>query len=139
MSQEFDSLVLDLVKGKGFYLHEYMFSFEKFEETLPDKNEFSSSLSGKEISDKEYQHVLRVWNKLVMKTIKYYHDLYLQYDVLLLGNVFEQFGNGCPEKFFLCSIHYLSAPALSWNAMLSMTKVELDLNTNIDMYLFFRY
>ena len=31
----------------------------------------------------------------------------------------------------------MSAPALSWGAMLSMKKVELELTSNEDMYLFF--
>ena len=34
-------------------------------------------------------------------------------------------------------IHYLRAPALSWNALLNMTKVELELISDADIYLFF--
>ena len=37
----------------------------------------------------------------------------------------------------LCPSHYLSAPALSWDAMLNMTKVEIDLISDAHMYLFF--
>ena len=33
--------------------------------------------------------------------------------------------------------HYLSAPALSLNAMLSMTQIELGLISDADMYLFY--
>ena len=33
---------------------------------------------------------------------------------------------------------YLSAPVLSWDAMISMTKIELELILDIDMYLFFK-
>ena len=33
--------------------------------------------------------------------------------------------------------HYLSVPALSWDAMLDMRKVELKLITDTDTYLFF--
>ena len=33
--------------------------------------------------------------------------------------------------------HYLSALALSWDLMLRMTKVELELISDADMYLFF--
>ena len=40
-----------------------MSSFEKFKEKLPDKNDSYNSSSGKGIRDKEYQHVLKVWNK----------------------------------------------------------------------------
>ena len=54
---------------------------------VPGKNEFYSSLSGKGISDKERQHLLKVWNKFEMKTMKDYCDLYLKFDVLLLADV----------------------------------------------------
>ena len=70
MSQEFDSELLDLVKQKGFYPFEYMCNFERFNETLPSRNEFYSSLSGKEISGKEYQNAYKIWNKFEMKVIK---------------------------------------------------------------------
>ena len=33
--------------------------------------------------------------------------------------------------------HYLSAPALSWDAMINMENVELELNPDNDLYLFF--
>ena len=32
---------------------------------------------------------------------------------------------------------YLIAPALSWDAMLNMTKIELELISDPDMYIFF--
>ena len=37
--QEFNSDVLDLVKQKGFYSHEHMYDFEKFNETLTSKKQ----------------------------------------------------------------------------------------------------
>ena len=36
---------------------------EKFKEKLPSNEKFRSWLTGKNISDKEYDHVLNVWNK----------------------------------------------------------------------------
>ena len=62
-SQEFDNNVLDLVKQKGLYPNEYMTDFKKFKEQLPSKEKFYSSLTGKKISNKEYNHALKVWNK----------------------------------------------------------------------------
>ena len=38
----------------------------------------------------------------------------------------------------LCPSHYLSTAALSWDAMLNMTKVECELISDADMYLFFK-
>ena len=57
LSQEFDDKILDLVKQKQFYPYENMSDFEKFKEQLPSKQKFYSSLAGKKISDKEYEHV----------------------------------------------------------------------------------
>ena len=89
-SQEYDNNVLDLVKQKGFYSYEYMNDFETFIEQLPSKEKFYSSLTGKTINDNECEHVVNVWNKFEMKTMKDYHDLYLKFDVLLLADVFEK-------------------------------------------------
>ena len=44
--------------------------FEKFKEQLPSKEKFYSLLTGKEISDKEYEHTLKVWSKFEMKKMK---------------------------------------------------------------------
>ena len=59
-----------------------------------------------------------------MKAKKDYHDLYLKCDVLLLADVFERFRNNSLKNNRLCPSHYLSAPSLSWNAMLKMTKID---------------
>ena len=59
-----------------------MSDFEKFKEELPIKKKFYSSLIGKKINDKEYVHVLKVWDKFEMKTMKDSHNLHLKWDVL---------------------------------------------------------
>ena len=64
LSQEFNCKVLELVKQKRFYPFEYISSSGKFKERLPRKGKFYSSLKGKRISNKEYEHVLKVWNRL---------------------------------------------------------------------------
>ena len=66
--------------------------------------------------------------------MKDYNDLYLKWYVLLLADVFQKFRNNSLKKYGLCPSHYLSAP--SWDAMLKMTKVKLEL-MNPDMYIFF--
>ena len=71
-----------------------------------------------------------------MKTMKDYYDLHLKCDVLLLAGVFQKCKNSSLKHFGLCLSHYSSAPALSWNVMLHMTKLELELISNTDVYLF---
>ena len=68
-----------------------------------------------------------------------YHDLYYQHlktDVLLLADVFEKFIKTCLGYYGLYPYHYFSSPGLSWDAMLKMTGIKLDLISDIDMHLF---
>ena len=65
-----------------------------------------------------------------------YDDLYLKTDVLLLADVFENFINACVDYYGLDPCHYFSSPGLSWDAMLKITEIELDLISDIDMHLF---
>ena len=64
-------------------------------------------------------------------------DLYSKCDVLLLADFFEKFRNNRLNNYGLCPGHYLSATALSWDEILSITKVELKLISDPDMYIFF--
>ena len=72
-----------------------------------------------------------------MKTLKDYHNLYLKCDNLLLADVFEKFRNNSLKNYRLCPSHYLSAPGLNWDAMLKMTKIQLELITDPDMCIIF--
>ena len=69
-----------------------------------------------------------------MKTIGDYRDLYLKTDVLLLADVYEKFINMCLEYYELDPCHYFSSTRLSWDVMLRMTELELELISDIDMY-----
>ena len=115
-----------------------MSDFENFKEELPSKEKFYSLLTRKKVNDKEYEHILKVWNRFEMKTMKGCHDLYLKCDVLLLANVFEKLRNNSLKNYGLLPTHYLSAPAFSWDVMLNMTKIKLELISDPDMYIFFK-
>ena len=49
----------------------------------------------------------------------------------------KKFTNNSLNNYGLCPSHYLSAPALSWDVILNITKVELELISNPDMFMFF--
>ena len=126
-----------LMKQKGVYPYDYMNSFEKFNETkLPSQNDFFSQMNNQHITDEEYNHAQTVWDTFELKTMGEYHDLYLQSDVLLLADVFENFRKTCLEYYRLDPCHYFTSPGLSWDAMLKMTEVNLELITDVDMYQF---
>ena len=135
-SQKFKGKKLDLMARKGVYPYDYMDSFDKFNEKLPTKEEFYSVLNNQHISDEDYKHAQNVWNTFSLKNMGEYHDLYLKSDVLLLADVFENFRKTCLEYYKLDPCHYFTSPGLSWDAMLKMTNIKLELMTDIDMFQF---
>ena len=124
-----------LLLQKGVYPYEYMDDWEKFNETLLEKEDFYSHLNMEDITDADYAHSKRVCKDFEIKNLGEYHDLYVQSNTLLLADVFENFRNMCLEIYELDPAKFLSAPGLAWQAALKKTKVKLDLLTDIDMLL----
>ena len=136
-NKRFQKEKLNLMTRKGIYPYDYMDSFEKFNKTeLPTKEEFYSILNNEHISDEDYCHAKKVWNTFQLQTMGEYHNLYLQSDILLLADVFENFRKTCLQYYKLDPCHYFTIPGLSWDAMLKMTNIQLELMTDIDMFQF---
>ena len=133
-SEAFSGEKLDLMKAKGVYPYDYMDSFQKFSQTqLPKRDDFYSLLTDEEISVSEYAHAQKVWETFGIENIGQYHDLYLKSDVLLLADIFENFREQYLHTYGLDPAHYVSLPSSSWDAMLKMTGVRLDLLSDVDM------
>ena len=126
-----------LMTRKGIYPYDYMDSFEKFNKTeLPTKEEFYSILNNEHITNEDYSHAQNVWTTFQLQTMGEYHNLYLKSDILLLADVFENFRKTCLQYYKLDPCHYFTSPGLSWDAMLKMTNIQLELMTDIDMFQF---
>ena len=74
-------------------------------------------------------------NILKFKKFKDYHNLYLKKDVILLADIFGKFIPICLKYHDLDRTYYFNAPGLSFDAMLKMTKAELDKIDDPDMHL----
>ena len=138
-SQEFcsDVEVTELMTRKGVYPYSFMDGYDKFDIdpfTLT-KSDFRNDLTGEDISDCDYEFYKDICGKFNLKTLGEYHDLYLKSDVLLLSDVFENFRETCYQYYKLDPAHYYSAPGLAWNGCLKMTGIELELISDVDMYL----
>ena len=136
-SEKFQKEKFNLMTRKGIYPYDYMDSFDKFNKTeLPTKEEFYSQLSDEHISDEDYTHAKKVWNTFKLQTMGEYHNLYLKSNILLLADVFENFRKTCLQYYKLDPCHYFTSPGLSWDAMLKMTNIKLELMTDINMFQF---
>ena len=135
--QEFKKEQFNLMKQKGIYPYDHMDSFDRFNETkLPVQQDFYSILNNEHIPDEQCKHAQNVWDTFNLKTMGDYHDLYLKSDILLLADVFENFRKTCLQYYKLDPCHYFTSPGLSWDAMLKMTNIKLELMTDIDMFQF---
>ena len=116
-----------------------MDSFERFNESsLPPKEAFYSTLKMEKVKDEDYEHAKRVWERFGMETMGQYHDAYLVMDTLLLADVFESYRTTAFQKYGLDPAHYFTTPGFAWDALLKMTRKELELElfTDYDMHLF---
>ncbi|XP_076301457.1 uncharacterized protein LOC143219338 [Lasioglossum baleicum] len=137
---QFDHLNVDdfnLLTRKGVFPYDYLASYDKLNDTcLPSREAFYNQLCDRGISDADYVHASTVWSRFAIKTLGQYSDLYLKLDVLLLADVFENFRDDCLENYKLDPAHYYTLPGFAWDVMLKMTKIELELFTDVDMLLF---
>ncbi|XP_076291051.1 uncharacterized protein LOC143214199 [Lasioglossum baleicum] len=87
-------------------------SYDKLNDTcLPPREAFYNRLNGSEISNIDYIHANTVWSRFTIQTLGEYSDLYLQLDVLLLADVFENFRDDCLENYKLNPAHYYTLPS----------------------------
>ena len=124
-----------LITRKGVFCYDYWDGPDKASESsLPPPEAFYSRLKEEGITDEEYRHAQRVWTEFQLQTLGDYHDLYLKTDTLVLADVFETFRSTCLQQYRLDACHYFSSPGLSWDAMLKMTNVKLELMTDRSMH-----
>lgn len=127
-----------LLTRKGVFPYEHVQSWENLNETsLPGIEAFRSRLTDSDISAEDYERAQTVWREFGITTLGEYSDLYLKTDVLLLADVFEAFRDVCRKNYRLDPAHYMTAPSLSWDAMLKNTGVVLDMIDDVDMLMFF--
>lgn len=126
-----------LIKKKGIFPYDYVDSIQKLHSNkLPEKKHFFSKLTNSHISDDEYNHAQKIWKLFGIRIMKEYAELYLKTDVLLLADVFENFRSSCMDIYGLDAAHYYTAPSLSWDSMLRITRIRIELITDVDMLLF---
>ena len=142
---EFGINKLKSLKRKDAYPYEWVDSYEKFKHpSLPGKKYFYSSIDdGKRgkgngnISNEQYQHLQNVWKIFNSNTFEDFHDHYLKKDVLLIADIFEIFIFTNLKYYSLDPCHHFSAPGLSSDAMLKLTKIELQKINYPDRYMLF--
>lgn len=128
----------DLLKRKGCFPYKYFDSTKKLCETqLPPKSAFYNDLTGKDISENDYEHAINVFQKFKCKTFSDYLELYQNVDTIMLAENFLVFRRTSLKYYSLDPVHYITSAQLTWDAGLKYSKVELKLLNSVDDYIWF--
>ena len=104
---------------------------------MPNHKYFKNKLNNnKNISNDEYKHAIKVFKAFKCKDPLDYSILYLKTDICHLSDVFQKFSNFAYEKYNLDPRHSYTLLGFSWQSMLKMAKIELELISDSDIYLF---
>ena len=137
LKQEFGEENYQLLTKKGIYPYDYFDNTKKYnEKKLPDKEEFFNKINNKNISDEDYNHAKNVFEKFKCKNLLDYSILYLKTDICHLADIFQKFSDFAYKTYEIDPRHSFTLPGFSWQSMLKMTKIELELISDPDMYLF---
>ena len=127
----------DLMLRKGVFPYDYLDSWVKLDDqALPPQAAFYSKLRQSGCTDADYAQAKSVWERFGCTSLRDYLELYLKTDVLLLADIFEEFRSVCMSTYGLDPAHYVSAPQLSWDAMLKLTDCSLELISDPEMFRF---
>ena len=122
---------------KGIYPYDYFDNIKKYKENkLPNQKYFKNKLNNKNISNDDYKHATNVFKTFKCNNLLDYSILYLKTDLCHLADVFQKFSNFTYETYELDCRHSFTLPGYSWECMLKMTKIELELISDSDIYLF---
>ena len=124
-----------MVLCKGLFPYEYLTSKSVLKETklLPQEKVYSK-LKQSDITDEEYNHALKVFQKAECKNMQDYLELYSTLDVLLLAAIFENFGRASMASFKLDPAYFLTISSLSMQAALKNCKNGVELIYDISVY-----
>ena len=127
----------DIIFSKGVYPYSFMDHVDKLDaRTVPTKVEFYDILTDSNpITDKDYDHAQRAWQQFNCQTMRDYTLRYLELDVTLLADVFENFRRLNLLDCDLDPANFITLPQLSFaQAFLNRS---VDLLHEKEMYAFF--
>jgi len=98
--------------------------------------QFISKVTGKSITRAKYEEMKNIWNCFECQNLGEFLEIYLESDVLMLTDIFENFRNECLKNFHLDPVNFVSTPSLSYHAMLLLSKVVFEPIPNLETYYF---
>jgi len=125
---------------KGVFPYKWFDSYDKLDyPSLHSKDDLRNDLTNTQIDDEDYERVVWVLNKFECKKLRDYQDIYLESDVLLSGDVFQEFRIQTRKNIDIDPLHYINLPSMAFDGAVKKAKEfcepSIDLVTDPDMYM----
>ena len=138
-----DHVKLECLKQKQLFPYSYLDSYDKLMgPILPPIEAFQDELSGKQITQSEYQELSKTLVKMGFDLEKSnFGDLlrfYNTVDAVQLAAVVLSFKKNVYKNYKIEALNFISLPGISENACLLSTGACLDLLTDYEMYNYFQ-
>ena len=124
----------ELLKQKTTFPYEWLTEENLYDKNLPSIDKFYFSLKLQNISQKEYDKTIEIFNKLKCKNVKDYLEIFMKLDVYLQADIFNVFRNTIWNKFGIDCSKYITSCSLSLDLMLKYTGVKIQLFKDITMF-----
>ena len=119
---------------KCVFPYEYLVTQDVLQElSLPSKDKFFSTLTSSHVVDEDSKYTKTVFREGKCKNIKDYLDSYLNSDVLLLAEVFENFRRTFFTNYTLDPAHFLTISSLAIQGALPRSGKKIELLREIDV------
>lgn len=112
----------ELFTRKGVLCYDFITNEKVLDEKkdkLPDIEHFYNQLTGEACKESEYQLAERIWEKFNCKTLGEYSDIYLQTDVLLLVDIFENFREECLQHYEIDPAHFVTLASFAFQEVIA--------------------
>ena len=106
--------------------------------SFPPIGKFFNELTNTSCTPKDYQFGIDVYKSFNCKNLYEYTILYNHTDTLLLAEIMMVYRKVIQDNFQMDINHFLGIPGLSFNLMLKISKVKLELISDPEMSDFFR-
>ena len=96
-----------------------------FDKELPPIDKFYSSLKLQNVSQKEYDKTIDIYEKLKCKYVKDYLEIYMKLDITLQADISNIFRNDTWNTFEIDCLKYITSCSLSLDLMIKYTRAKI--------------
>ena len=127
---EWSDEYIDLLTRKEPMFYTLIKSYDSLNNTLiPSRQQCCNDMKDVMMLQKEYIHIMKLWNTFEINTWGEYYKLYNVLVVTLMADALEHFRNTTLKTFGVDTMHYITAPQMAYSLFLKVT-MEGDYGEN---------